>query len=363
MKTRLVNLLACPHCRARLELDTQAQKGDEVVRGSLRCVPCAALFPIREGIPRFVSSDAYTSSFSFEWKRWRRTQFDTASRRTSESSFVASTGRRPRELAGKLVLDAGCGAGRFLDLAARAGGEVVGVDLSLAIEVSLENLGNLPNAHFIQADLLHLPFPPNTFDFIYSIGVLHHTPNTRQGFSSLALALKPGGELIVWVYPRWRLRETFRYFPDSVNEVLAQDVSFRIPPRWNGVVRRLAPALDWTTEISSTIERAVTTRLPPRWLYRLCHAAIPLYTLYRIPLFYPLRLVTKIAMDPDPEWRVLDTFDWYSPRYQWKHTYAEVRSWFEEAGFDSIAVLPRPVAVRGRKREELKAQGIRETHA
>src|SRR5260370_3352504 len=99
-------------------------------------------------------------------------------------------------------------------------------------------------------------------------------------------------------------------------------------------------------ETASSLERSITTRLPPRWLYWLCHVAIPLYTIYRIPLFYPLRLVTKIAMDPDPEWRVLDTFDWYSPRYQWKHTYAEVREWFEQGGLQEIALLPRPVAVR-----------------
>ncbi len=94
-------------------------------------------------------------------------------------------------------------------------------------------------------------------------------------------------------------------------------------------------------EASSRMQRLVTTRLPTRWLYALCHAAIPLYYLYRIPLFYPLRLLTKIAMDPDPEWRVLDTFDWYSARYQWKHTYAEVRSWFEGAGdSESLFVAP-----------------------
>jgi len=114
-------------------------------------------------------------------------------------------------------------------------------------------------------------------------------------------------------------------------------------------VRPFAAASDSTIEASSRMQRFVTTRLPTRWLYALCHAAIPLYYLYRIPLFYPLRLLTKVAMDPDPEWRVLDTFDWYSARYQWKHTYAEVRSWFEGAGLDEIVMLPRTVAVRGRR--------------
>lgn len=349
MKPQLTSLLVCPTCRVPLNVEVTERKGDEIRAGFLDCPKCASRFPIRAGIPRFVSSDQYVSTFSFEWKKWRRTQFDTASRRTSESTFAASTGRRPGELAGKLVLDAGCGTGRYMDLAARAGAEVVGVDLSLAIEVAQENLGRFQNCHFIQANLLRLPFAAESFDFAYSIGVLHHTPNTRNAFLALLPALKPGGEVALWVYPRYRLAETFRYFPGSVNEVLAQDVSYKISPRWEGIVRRWAKFLDGIMETSSGVERFFTSRLPARWLYALCHLAIPLYYLYRIPIFYPLRLVTKIAMHPEPEWRVLDTFDWYSPRYQWKHTYEEARKWFEEAGLDDVAILPRPVAVRGKK--------------
>ena len=348
MNTRLVNLLVCPNCKARLSLEVSTQKGEQIIAGFFRCDRCKAEYPIRNGIPRFVSSEAYSSSFGFEWKHWRRTQFDTFSRKSSGTTFVASTGVQPATLAGKLVLDAGCGSGRYMDIVAHSGAEVVGVDLSLAVEVAQENLGNLSNCHFIQADLFHLPFPCNTFDFFYSIGVLHHTPNTRQAFNHLVRTLKPSGEAAIWVYPQRRLTETFQYFPREFNEVLALDVNFRIPARASSLVRRAATPLDWIMETSSSIERAVTTRLPRGWLYWLCHAAIPLYYLYRIPLFFPLRLITKIAMDPDPEWRVLDTFDWYSPRFQWKHTYPEVRTWFEEAGLQEIAILPRPVALRGR---------------
>lgn len=351
MHAHLVKILACPHCRVGLQLECIDSRDDTVRSGFLCCLKCGVRFPIRDGIPRFVSAADYVSTFSFEWKRWRRTQIDTQSRRTSESTFQAATGAPLVDWKGKLVLDAGCGAGRYMDVAARAGAEVVGVDLSLAIEVAQENLGHLPNCHFIQADLLCLPFFPDTFDFIYSIGVLHHTPDTRRSFSGLVETLKPGGEAAIWVYPRYRLAETFDHFPDRVNEVLAHDVIFRIPAKWQGLVRRSARLLDWTTGASTALQRVFTTRLPPRWLYGLCHAAIPLYYLYRIPLFYPLRLLTKIAMDPDPQWRVLDTFDWYSPKYQWKHTYAEVQGWFEAAGLTEVAILPRPVAVRGMKPE------------
>lgn len=349
MHPRLAKILACPQCHVGLELDSSVA-GDGIIRsGMLHCLKCQTSFPIRDGVPRFVRGADYASTFSFEWKRWRRTQFDTATRQTSESTFVASTGRRPDNLSGKLVLDAGCGAGRYMDVVARAGAEVVGMDLSLAVEVAQENLGHLPNCHFIQADLCHPPFLPGTFDFICSLGVLHHTPDTQASFSGLQNLLKASGEIAIWLYPRYRLAETFRYFPEQVNEVLAHDVNFRIGPRWQGPVGRLAKSLDWIMETSSALQRAFTTRLPPRWLYGLCHLAIPLYYLYRIPLFYPLRLVSKIAMDPDPEWRVLDTFDWYSPKYQWKHTYPEVKGWFEAAGLEEVTILPRPVALRGKK--------------
>lgn len=350
MKPRLAQLLVCPGCRRALRLEAGERQEDEILSGRLDCRHCDLSYPIAGGIPRFVASGGYAASFGFEWKRWRRTQFDSAEHRPSERTFIASTGREPQELAGKLVLDAGCGAGRYLDVAARAGAEVIGVDLSLAVEVAQENLARQPACHCVQADLLQLPFPPATFDFIFSIGVLHHTPDTRRAFAALAQLLKPGGEIAVWVYPRRRLTETLRDFPERVNEVLALDVGFQLSPRAQRLLRPLAPWVDGVTAVSSRLGRAVTTRLPPTWLYALCHAAIPLYYLYRVPLFYPLRLLTQVAMDPDPEWRVLHTFDWYSPRFQWKHTYAEVEAWFKEAGLEDVTRLPRPVAVRGRAR-------------
>ena len=349
MKTQLLKLLSCPECRCPLAIEVRECDGEEIQTGTLRCPTCKREFPIRGGIPRFAPAAAYASSFSFEWKQWRRTQFDTSTRRVSERSFNASTGWALEALKGRLVVDAGCGAGRFTDLAARAGAEVVGIDLSQAIEVAQENLRHRPNCHFVQADILKSPFRPGVFDLAFSIGVLHHTPNTREGFRRLVETVRPGGEVAIWVYPMYRLAETFEYFPDRVEEVLALDVNYRIPVRGEAMVRRYAKALDWIMETSSAVERAFTTRLPPRVLYWFCHAAIPLYYLYRIPLFYPLRLITKIAMHPEPEWRVLDTFDWYSPKYQWKHTYPEVRRWFAEAGLEEIKILPRPVAMRGKK--------------
>ena len=361
MRAKLLGLLACPHCHGRLDLRATATAEELVNEGALRCAGCKSEYPIHQGIPRFVPDAAYARSFSFEWQRWRRTQFDTASRQPCLSTFLASTRRHPSDLKGNAVLDAGCGSGRYMDLLARTGAEVIGIDLSQAIEVAQENLGHLTNCHFVQGDLTHPPFRPEAFDFIYSIGVLHHTPDTRAAFLALVPLINPGGEIALWVYALRRLSETFERFPDRINEVLAVDSNFTIPPARQATVGRLAKKMDWVMETSNRMQRAVTTRLPTRWLYALCHAAIPLYYVFRLPVFYPLRLVTKVAVDPDPEWRVLNTFDWYSPRYQWKHTYGEVEAWFREAGLEQITALPRPVAVRGRARNphEEFADGVK----
>ena len=99
-------------------------------------------FPIINGVSRFVDSDQYVKSFSFEWNIHDRTQLDIYREdRPSEHEFVAKTGFTPEFLKGKLVLDAGVGAGRYADVASRWGADVVGVDLSYAVEAAQRNLG------------------------------------------------------------------------------------------------------------------------------------------------------------------------------------------------------------------------------
>ena len=145
MRSRLAELLVCPKCSVSLQLEIQGRDNEEILAGRLHCSQCRSEFPIRDGIPRFAPSSAYVESFSFEWKRWQRTQFDTESRKLSESTFVVCTGRRPQQLAAKLVLDVGCGTGRFMDVLARAGAETVGLDLSKDFS-TFETLGNMGSA-------------------------------------------------------------------------------------------------------------------------------------------------------------------------------------------------------------------------
>ena len=259
------------------------------------------------GIPRFVDSDAYAESFSFEWQRHVRTQLDSAASDESERTFTEKTGLTPADVAGKLVLDAGCGMGRFADVVSRWGGHVVGIDLSLAVEAAHANLAGRENVRIMQADLFHLPFPPGTFDIVYSIGVLHHTPDCEKAFRQLVPFVRPGGRLCVWVYGTMGPWERF-----------------------------------------ARLYRRVTVRMPRRLLHALCHAAIPWYHVCRLPLVGPLLwTLFPISLHPNPDWRVLDTFDWYSPRYQSLHTFPEVYRWFQSEGLVNITLLAFPVAVAG----------------
>ncbi len=190
----LSGILVCARCGAALPPEKSWEST------GTRCAGCGTAVPVIRGIPRFVASDAYTASFSFEWNRHRKTQLDDAASRESEETFRAKTGVSPEEVSGRLVLDVGCGMGRFADVVSGWGGNVVGIDLSLAAEAAHANLGGRENVRILQADLFHLPFRPGMFDIVYSLGVLHHTPDCEKAFRQLVPFVRPGGRLCLWVY-------------------------------------------------------------------------------------------------------------------------------------------------------------------
>ena len=174
---------------------------------------CGNTTPVRDGIPRFVSDDGYVSSFSYEWRKHARTQLDSAGAgNRSEEQFQSRLDRPLSWLKGKVMLDAGCGTGRFAEIAARHGATVVGVDFSFAIDVARENLSRWPNVHLLQADLTKMPFDPGTFDLVYSFGVLHHTSDTRRAFLAVANLVKLGGVMSMFVYASYN--KAFVYSAD-----------------------------------------------------------------------------------------------------------------------------------------------------
>ncbi len=307
LPAEVLALLRCPSCGSVL---SEAERG-------LRCPICARCFPNVDGTLRFVDAENYATNFGFQWHKYARTQLDDTSSSESETDFRNKTGFTPEELRGKLVLDVGCGMGRFAEVASRWGAQVVGVDLSRAAEVAARNLGERESVTIFQADVFSLPFAPESFDCIYSIGVLHHTPECERAFKILPRLLKPGGSIAIWLYSGYN--KWYRF---------------------------------------SDLYRKVTHRLPAPWLHTLCYAAVPLYHVHRglrrVPILGRpasglIDHLLPLSLHPDPAHRVLDTFDWYSPKYQSKHTYEEVFRWFESCGLENLRVLFEPVAVRGSK--------------
>jgi SAM-dependent methyltransferase len=246
------------------------------------------------------------TAYGLQWNRFRiiREEEDRA-------TFFNRTRLSDVELDGKRILDAGCGMGRYLRVAAAGPDrQIVGMDLSRAVVAARELTAELPGVFLIRADLLKLPFPTETFDIIYSLGVLDHTPDPRKAFLGLARLLKPGGQLVIWVYERER------------------------------------PLV----EAMMNFQRAVSTRLPVSILESLCRLTAPLGSLKRRLFASPRWLVQRmgvalhfltigVSMHPDPEVRVCDTLDWYAPRYLSRHTFDEVAGWFREAGLADVVDL------------------------
>jgi SAM-dependent methyltransferase len=208
MKQRLLQYLACPACEGELELASADQTEDargwmEILEGKLACKNCARKFAVRRGVPRFVEVDeierekaATAENFGWQWQH-----FTQGDERYDEQfrGWIAPVG--PEFFQDKIVLEGGCGKGRHTQLAANWGAtEVIGVDLSDAVETAFAATRALPNAHIIQADIYHLPLKRCAFDYAFSVGVLHHLPDPRTGFISLSTRVKSGGHLSAWVY-------------------------------------------------------------------------------------------------------------------------------------------------------------------
>jgi SAM-dependent methyltransferase len=229
------------------------------------------------------------------------------------------------------VLEAGCGAGRFLELLAAAGADVWGVDLSQAAEPCRRNLAGFENVHLAQADLTRLPFPEESFDFVFCFGVLMGTPDTRASTLSLFPYVRRGGEVCTWVRgdrgPRWLPR------PDQV---------------YGHLVRRLPAGLR------------------DRALRGYARATLPLG---RVPLvgrtlrtFFPVSDIRETRWgedgyndgEPVPdglvrEWALRDTYDAFTPAKTRQHDFEEVEAWWREAGLTRIRRRPVRVALIARR--------------
>lgn len=209
--------LHCPQCRGHLALATANERRPDgrLLTGTLRCESCGHEYKVSRGVPRLLGQvpgievARTVDKFGTVWRH--------ASAKMESTPFLEPElfldfiePVTPDFFRDKIVLDLGCGMGRFCQMALDFGARfVVGVDLGDAIEVAARRVGDHPQALFIQADALALPFR-EVFDYAFSVGVLHHTENPALAFAGLVATVQPGGAVSLWVYGQenndWILR-------------------------------------------------------------------------------------------------------------------------------------------------------------
>jgi SAM-dependent methyltransferase len=203
MKERLLDLLACPTCGGDILLAGATKyDGKEIIEGVLTCKKCTREYKVVRGIPRFadlgkIEEDKAETAENFGWQ-W--THFTQSDERYAEQLLGWLQPVKPEFFTGKTVLEGGCGNGRHTKLAAEWGArDVIGIDLGDGVESAFALTRSLPNAHIIQCDIYKLPLK-KVFDYAFSVGVLHHTPDPKGAFLSLASKVKKGGHISAWIY-------------------------------------------------------------------------------------------------------------------------------------------------------------------
>lgn len=224
----LLKILVCPECRSDLA-------------GELSCTGCSRTYPVVDGVPQMLASATRDESlrvaarFGEQWKAYSEQR---GLYRRQLLDWLAPV--EPGFFRDKLVLDAGCGKGRHLLAASEFGPRLlVGVDLGEASQVARAATRANPRVAVVRADLMHLPFRPGTFDYCYSVGVIHHTPDPAACFASLLQAVRPGGHISAWVYGRENNDWILRYV-----DPLREHLTSRLPrPVLTGLSRVLAAVL------------------------------------------------------------------------------------------------------------------------
>jgi uncharacterized protein YbaR (Trm112 family)/SAM-dependent methyltransferase len=268
MKRSAVDYFVCPACHG--DLVVSSDDANEVITGSLQCKRCDRSYRIERGVPRFAGGDEkYADTFGRQWTRWQTTQHDSLNGTTIyRDRMERYTGWAPESFSGKIVVDAGCGPGAYLDVSERHAKTVIGFDLSAAIDAAYRHHGQRDNVHLAQADIFYPPVRPAIADRLYTFGVVQHTPNPEGAFRALTPLVAEGGEIAVWVYRRHLIPPPtywVRAFTKGMAEPKATKfIEWYVPkalalrnavgalPGLGGVLRRAIPVADYRGKLPLT---------------------------------------------------------------------------------------------------------------
>jgi len=332
MMPKILPFFVCPLCKSGFSLEAE-KEGAHVKEGKLHCKGCGRIFEISKGIPRLVIEEEVddwqkqtSESFDFKWRLYPQFALGGGSRKFHDEWFYKKYHWAPDDFKSflfskKLILDAGTGTGH--DIAWFAGmtnGEVFGTDISGCVDVAYKNTESLPNSHIIQADIMNLPFKEETFEFITSEGVLHHTPSTRLALESLVRLLCNGGEIQFYVY---RKKGPIREFCD---DYIRQYTTQLAPEKCWEICESLTKLGKAFSELKSTVE--IPDDIP------LLQIKKGKYDLQRFVYYNFLKCFWNGTLTYEEN--VLTNFDWYHPKYAYRHTPEEVKTWLEKLGLKTI---------------------------
>ena len=325
MKEKHLEFLACPSCKGPLKVFKIDNKiKDSIESGMLCCSVCKLQYKIIKHIPRFVQLENYASNFGFEWNKHSKTQIDseTCSNLSEKRFFEAS--KWSRNLKDQLILEVGCGAGRFTEQAALTGGMVVSMDYSNAVDANYNINGNKNNVLIVQGDIYNMPFRNNFFDKLFCFGVLQHTPNVKKSFMNLPNYLKKNGMLAIDVY---RKRSFFiqiiqtKYWVRPLFKRINLEILYKITCIYVNIIwplTKLIHKLPYGRKINGLL------------------------------LIADFRGAYNMTEERLKDWAILDTFDMLSPAYDQPQSLKTIKKWFNEAPLKNIEVNYGHNGIEGR---------------
>lgn len=269
-------------------------------------------FPIIHGVPRFVPNDNYTANFGFQWNKFQKTQIDRENSNSSytKERFFAATGWDKEDLSGLNVLEAGSGAGRFTQIILDyTKANLYSFDYSDAVAANYRNNGHHKDRfHLFQASIYEMPFPDNSFDKVFCMGVLQHTPDFEKSVKCLIDKVKPGGELVVDFYPvyGWWTKLHAKYLLRPWTKKMSHEK----------LLSKIERNADWMIKASKFFNKVGLGSVINRF--------IPVVDIRGLP--------TGLDAQQLREWVILDTFDMFSPEHDHPQTIATVKRWFENYG-------------------------------
>lgn len=350
-----LSILRCPACAAELELRTFE---GAVTTGVLTCTKCDGWYPVTNGVPRlfipgplrpsdteFVSkwhskmegikfnpadvvkdgTSQVQKGFGHKWTRHPNWGIEGETKAVMDEWILPRYGWGDQKTFDdyfrdkKWMIDAGAGLGReTIRMAERTNGRVIGIELSECVDDAAGHAAKrgLKNILFVQADLNAPPLARNSFDWIISEGVLHHTPDTHKAFSALVPLLAKGGEFAFYVY---RKKGAMREFADDYIREKIKD----LPPddAWD-LMRPLTKFGKALSDLNAEIE--VPEDIP------LLGIRAGRHNVQRLIYYSMLKCYWNDRVSFEDN--VLVNFDWYYPQFAWRHTEEEVRNWIKEAG-------------------------------